>query len=84
MEDSFSVKCSYKNDEVILEIDLKLMDAELVNQTVSIVLSIMNLAKEQVQYQIDFVLICKNEDYCEPKSKLVFSTAPETTNFKIG
>ena len=44
--DNFSVKCTYKNDEVNLEIDLKLMDADLVDQSVSGVLSIMNLAKE--------------------------------------
>ena len=58
LKDDFKVSGSFKNEEISLEIDLRQTDPSMVDSSVYGELSIANMKGKDVQYGIDFLLLC--------------------------
>ena len=61
---TFTVKSSYKNEKISLQIDLRQMDPMMANSSVSGTLIIKNREREAVQYDIKFLLLCSEKEFC--------------------
>ena len=62
---TLKVKCTHKNKKIYLKIDLRQVNPNLANQSVTGELTIFNADTEKVQYRIELKLIDPNEEFQE-------------------